>query len=124
MPRPSCSAVQELRFTAGDYERKHIIKPLGDVIEDAARISETAKWVSYATAAGIVVAPVALFGGLYYVGKGLAGMDFSLLDVNSDTPIIGGQWWLKKALESTPGVGTARWITKNLFGIDVFDSVL
>jgi len=51
-------------------------------------------------------------------------MEFSLLDVDSDTPIIGGRWWLKKALKASPGFSAASWITETVFGIDLFDSTV
>lgn len=67
---------------------------------------------------------MALFGGLYFVGRGIGKMDFNLFNPDSDTPLLGGRWWLKKALIASPGFNAAAWITEKVFGIDLFDSTV
>lgn len=77
MPRPKCTEVREFRFTVGDYERREIIKPLGEILGDVKDATRLTKYAAYATAGGVVVLGVGIGVGLYAIGKGIMNMDIS-----------------------------------------------
>ena len=64
MPRLSCSDAKEYRFTLGDYERSHIVKPLKQKLEHD----------TYIEYAKVLVWPLTLIGSAWFIGKGISGV--------------------------------------------------
>lgn len=67
MPRIAPAEAKEFRFTLGDYERREIVKPIGQLLDETNSAIRATKYLGYAAVAGGVV-------GTFFLAKGIAGV--------------------------------------------------
>ncbi len=71
MPRLAPAEAKEYRFTLGDYERREIVKPIGDILEQSNTTLKHARYIGYAT---LAVGSITVLGAAWFIGKGIAGV--------------------------------------------------
>ena len=71
MPRLACKDAREYRFTLGDYERREIVKPIGDILEQSNTTLKHARYLGYAT---LAVGSITALGAAWFIGKGISGV--------------------------------------------------
>ena len=70
-PRKPATSTQELRFTLGDYERRELVKPISQILEQTNQTILHTRYLAYGT---IAVGSVTALAAAWFIGKGIAGV--------------------------------------------------
>ena len=78
--RQRANHIQVHRIEAGLWERKHLLKPVGEIADSTAKIAETVRIVQTVAVVGAAGALVTLSYVAYKVGKALYGWTEDVFD--------------------------------------------
>ena len=82
--RQRANHIQVHRIEAGLWERKHLLKPVGEIADSTAKIAETVRIVQTVAVVGAAGALVTLSYVAYKVGKALYGWTEDVFDKFKD----------------------------------------